>query len=160
MDHDELPSGKHGSSISAPIMKNLHSVRNSELVCSNPNFLHRAFSLVEVLAAIAIIGIVTFLAIPNLLKIKDDGEKNLAISRAEALNMAMASYLQANGQAAAVAAWPADDDDRYAALTPYVAFAPADLDDYLPAGYTVALPSALIPLTKATLSKGGTPFEY
>ncbi len=113
-----------------------------------------AFSLVEVLAAIAIIGIITFLAIPNILRIKEDGEQSLAVSRAEALNMAMASYLQANGVASAASVWSAasDNDARYALLTPYVAFAPASLDDYMPTGYSVTLPSSLSPLTKATLS--------
>lgn len=113
-----------------------------------------AFSLVEVLAAIAVIGIITFLAIPNLLRIKEDGERNLAISRAETLNLAMASYLQANGETAATAGWSAATDTaaRYALIDDYVAFAPASLSTYLPAGYSVTLPASLTPLTKATLT--------
>jgi type II secretory pathway pseudopilin PulG len=117
---------------------------------------------VEVLAAIAIIGIITFLAIPNILRIKQDGEQSLAVSRAEALNMAMASYLQANGQASAVSVWSGamDNDARYALLTSYVAFAPADLDDYMPTGYTISLPSSLSPLTKATLTGPSGAISY
>lgn len=122
--------------------------------CKTPRRIFRAFSLVEVLAAIAIIGIITFLAIPNILRIKEDGEQSLAVSRAEALNMAMASFLQANGVASAVSVWSAasDDDARYALLTPYVAFAPSSRAEYMPAGYEVTLPESISPLRdKATL---------
>tara|TARA_B110000305_G_C19321628_1_gene579240 strand:+ start:371 stop:817 length:447 start_codon:yes stop_codon:yes gene_type:complete len=47
----------------------------------------RGFSLVEVLAAVGIIGIIAFLAIPNIVAIKEDSETNLAISRAEAAKL-------------------------------------------------------------------------
>lgn len=123
--------------------------------------LSRAFSLVEVLAAIAVIGIITFLAIPNLLRIKEDGERNLAISRAETLNLAMASYVQANGQTTASAAWTGfSNDQRYEAINDYVAFAPASLSTYLPAGYSVTLPASLTPLTKATLTGPSGAINY
>lgn len=114
----------------------------------------RAFSLVEVLAAIAIISIVTFLAIPNLLQIKTDGERSLAISRAETLNLAMASYIQVTGQAAATNNWSTagDTDGRYTLIAPYAAFAPTNIDSYFPSGYSAALPSTISPLTKATLT--------
>ena len=64
------------------------------------------FSLVEVLAAVAIIGIITFLAIPNIVAVKQDSETNMAISRAEALNIALVSYVQANGHENANEYWP------------------------------------------------------
>ncbi len=70
---------------------------------SNP--LRKAFSLVEVLAAVSIIGIIAFLAIPNIIAIKKDSERNLAISRAEAVNMAIVSYIQSNGKSAVAPGW-------------------------------------------------------
>lgn len=108
-------------------------------------FRDRGFSLVEVLAAIAIIGIVTFLAIPNLVQIQQDGEDRLAQSRAEALNMAIASYIQANGSAAP---WTGTDAEKYANyLRPYVAFAPSTLADYTPSGYGFNFPNNLTSLS-------------
>jgi len=79
-----------------------------------------AFSMVEVLAAVAIIGVITFLAIPNIIRVKQDGENNLARARAESLNMAIASFVQANGGAAAQTNWSgnATSTARYALLAP------------------------------------------
>lgn len=113
----------------------------------------RAFSLVEVLAAVAIIGIITFLAIPNIIRIKSDGEQSLAISRAEALNMAMASYIQAYGYSTATNQWAtyATDSSKYGTLTPYIAFAPA-YDGYMPGGYTFTFSS----LTNKVVLRNGT----
>jgi len=112
----------------------------------------RAFSLVEVLAAIAIIGIITFLAIPNIVRIKEDGERHLAIARAEALNMAAASYIQAQGAATATNAWAGmSEADRYTTLSSYLAYAPAAMTNYMPGGYTAVLTNTLVPLTKVGL---------
>lgn len=107
-------------------------------------FKSRGFSFVEVLAAIAIIGIVTFLAIPNLIQIKQDGENKLAVSRAEALNMAIASYIQANGK---TASWPTANADRYLAIRPYLSFAPTNLSSYTPSGYGFFFPANLTSLS-------------
>lgn len=113
-----------------------------------------AFSLVEVLAAIAIIGIITFLAIPGIVRVKEDSERTLAIARAEALNMAMASYLQVHGAPVATANWDdtTSNAERYTLVRPYLAFAPADVANYLPTGYTATLPVDLLPLQKAALA--------
>jgi len=113
-----------------------------------------AFSLVEVLAAVALIGIITFLALPNIVRIKQDSEESLAISRAEALNLSMASFIQAHGQTAASSLWTSTaDSNRYPdLLAPYLAYAPAAFTDYMPGGYTATLPSSLLPLSKVTVS--------
>ena len=120
------------------------------------------FSLVEVLAAVGIIGIISFLALPNIIAIKADSERNLAISRAESLNMAIASYVQAKGRTAAIATWSglANDNARYAQLSPYLAFAPDTLSDFQPGGFTIDIPDDLTKLTKSVLKEGTTTIKY
>ena len=88
-----------------------------------------AFSLVEVLAAITIIGIITFLAVPNIVRVKQDSEDNLARARAESLNMAMAAYVQAVGTNAAQSSWSAagSDSARYLLVRQYIAFSESSL---------------------------------
>ena len=122
----------------------------------------RAFSLVEVLAAVALIGILVFLALPNIVQVKTDSETHLAVARAEALNLAMASYVQSVGSTSASSNWSgaADDQARYVLVSPYLAYAPTNLTDYMPAGYTATLPTSVVPLTKAGLLKSSTPISY
>jgi prepilin-type N-terminal cleavage/methylation domain-containing protein len=117
---------------------------------------HRAFSLVEVLAAITIIGIITFLAVPNIVRVKQDGEDNLARARAEALNMAMAAYVQAVGTNTAQGNWAAagNDDARYLLIRQYIAFSETTRTLYTPNGYTNTLPSAISPLTTKVIVTG------
>ncbi|MEM9283127.1 MAG: type II secretion system protein [Verrucomicrobiota bacterium] len=113
----------------------------------------RGFSLVEVLAAVGIIGIIAFLAIPNIVAIKQDSERNLAVSRAEALNMAIVSYIQSNGKDNVSSAWStANDQTRYTNLIPYLSFAPANLTEFTPNGYSIALPTNLNALSKSVLT--------
>ncbi|MBE2204258.1 MAG: prepilin-type N-terminal cleavage/methylation domain-containing protein [Chthoniobacterales bacterium] len=120
---------------------------------------HPAFSLVEVLAAITIIGIITFLAVPNIVRVKQDAEENLARARAEALNMAIAAYVQALGTNTAQSNWSGagNDSARYLLIAPYIAFAETNLTAFTPAGYTNTLPTAISPLTtKVRLSGPGS----
>lgn len=116
-----------------------------------------AFSLVEVLAAVGIIGIIAFLAIPNIVAIKQDSERNLAISRAEAVNMAVVSYVQANGKDNVATSWTSQtNQQRYNNLIPYLSFAPATVVEFTPAGYTITLPTDLNALTKSVLVETAT----
>ena len=112
-----------------------------------------AFSLVEVLAAVAIIGVITFLALPNIITVRQDAEQNLAITRAKALNMATAAFIQSRGRVNAETAWSAkaSDAERYTLLSPFLAFAPLTLADYMPKFYTVEMENNFSPLRKATL---------
>tara|TARA_R110000850_G_scaffold185992_9_gene311926 strand:+ start:1566 stop:1961 length:396 start_codon:yes stop_codon:yes gene_type:complete len=124
---------------------------------NSPTPANRAFSLVEVLAAVGIIGIIAFLAIPNIIAIKQDSERNLAISRAEAINMATVSYIQSNGRANVATGWtPLADQQRYSLLVPYLSFAPINLADYTPNGYSIVLPLDLNALSKSVLTDTST----
>lgn len=127
-----------------------------------PSTVKTAFSLIEVLAAVAIIGIITFIAIPNIVRIKEESERSLAVSRAEALNLGMASFIQANGRTAASSLWSAAEsqNSKYTLIAPYLAFAPEDLDNYMPEGYSATLPESLLPLTKTTLTGPSGTLSY
>ncbi len=121
-----------------------------------------AFSLVEVLAAITIIGIITFLAVPNIVRVKQDGEDNLARARAETLNMAIASLIQNRGTTTAQSDWTGANsaDDKYALLTPYMAFAESTLTAFLPAGYSITFPDSISPPSKVGLSGPSGTLQY
>ena len=107
----------------------------------------------EVLAAVAIIGIITFLAMPNIIAVKQDSENNLAISRAEALNIALVTFVQTNGHGNAVEYWGQRnrDQERYEMLKSYMAFAPNSLDQYMPLGYRLQFPNSIEVLSKVSL---------
>jgi len=95
----------------------------------------RAFSLVEVLAAVAIIGIIVFLALPNVIQAKRDTEEQVVITRAEALNMSISSFITANGRSNAGSLWTGDHAAKYLIVKGYMAYAPTVLTDYQPSGY-------------------------
>lgn len=116
-----------------------------------------AFSLVELLASVAIIGIIAFLAIPHISNMRADGERNLAIARAEALNMGIASLIQTRGRTQAVLDWAGKTDaQRYDLLRPYLGFAEASLTAYLPSGYDVDFPDIASGTLNKVILKGAT----
>ena len=121
----------------------------------------RGFSLIEMLSAVAIIGIISFLAIPNLVKMRSDSERNIAIARAESINMAMATYIQVRGRTQAATDWAgvSTGQAKYALVAPYLAFSEANLTDYIPNGYTVTF-NTIDPLKKVTLKQGSTTIAY
>jgi type II secretory pathway pseudopilin PulG len=135
--------------------------RYQQLVLRRKSHPKAGFSLVEVLVMLVVIGTIVFLAVPNIVQVRQDSEDNLARSRAEALNVAAAAYYQAAGTQAAAAAWSAagSDEARYTLVAPYLAYAPGSLSAFMPSGYSVSFSSD--PLrTKASLSRGGTALPY
>ena len=114
------------------------------------------------LAAVAIIGIISFLALPNLIKVRSDSEKNMAIARAEAVNMAMATMVQTRGRTQAASDWTANgtNDSRYTLVAPYLSYAESSRANYMPNGYTIEFPTAIDPLRKVTLRQGTTAINY
>jgi len=117
------------------------------------------FSLVEVLAAVAIIGIIVFIAIPNVVQSRRDAEEHFAIGRAEALNSSMSQYIQANGRANAGVAWAGKSNaERFSLIKGYLAYAPTAMGDYQPNGYTFTLPATPDARVAITRDNGtGTP---
>ena len=121
----------------------------------------RGFSLIEMLSAVAIIGVISFLAIPNLVKMRSDSERNLAITRAESINMAMATFIQVRGRTQAAADWTGatTSQTKYALVAPYLSFSESNLTDYIPNGYSVTF-NSIDPLKKVTLKQGTTTLSY
>ena len=109
--------------------------------------------MVELLAAVAIMGVIAFMAIPSVTKMRSDGERNLAISRAETLNIAMASFLQAEGRSRAENQWQAAAGNaaKYNLLRPYLAFSEDTLLRYLPSGYNINFSTSVVALQKTVL---------
>ena len=121
----------------------------------------RGFSLVEMLAAVAIIGVISFLALPNLIKMRGDAERNLAVARCESINMSMATYIQVRGRTQAVTDFTAaaTAQAKYALFAPYLSFSETNLTDYIPNGYTITF-NTIDPLKKVTLKQGTTVIAY
>jgi prepilin-type N-terminal cleavage/methylation domain-containing protein len=117
---------------------------------SHPDRRRRGFSLIEALATVAIIGIITFLAIPNIVKMRSDGERNMAVARAEAFNLGIAAYVQSMGVASAAADWGSlNADARFGRVRPFLAFAPAQLSDFVSSPYS-------LDVANYTISSSGT----
>ena len=122
-----------------------------------------AFSLVELLVVITVLGIVLFFAFPNIIQVKSDSEKDLAKARAETLNLAAAAYFQAVGNNVASTNWAGKTaEQRYQLITPYIAFPSASLSNFLPSSdYSVTFDASAPHKVKATLmGPGSTNIPY
>lgn len=112
--------------------------------------------MVEMLAAVAIMGVIAFLAIPAVSKMRLDSERHLAIARSEALNIAQASYIQAVGRSRAEQEWGArNNTQRYDLIRPYLAFSEPTLLAYMPSGYSITFGPSAAAMEKAVLRGPG-----
>jgi prepilin-type N-terminal cleavage/methylation domain-containing protein len=122
----------------------------------------RGFSMVEMLACVAIIGIISFLAVPSITRMRTDSERNLAIARAESLNLAQATLIQVRGRSQAALDWSgaSSNEAKYTLLRPYLSYAETSLTAFLPAGYSLSFPASITTMTKASLSgpSGNIPY--
>lgn len=120
---------------------------------SPPRPRRRGFSMVEMIACVSIIGIVAFLAIPSITRMRSDSERNLAISRAESLNLAMSTYIQVVGRSQAGLNWTAaaSSTAKYDLIRPYLAYSESTLTAYLPQDYSITFPTSITSMTKAAL---------
>lgn len=114
----------------------------------------RGFSLVEMMACVSIIGIIAFMAIPSVTRMRSDSERNLAIARAESLNLAQANLIQVRGRTQASLEWTAagSNDAKFALLRPYLSFAETTLTAYMPSGYSITFPPSITTMMKAGLT--------
>ena len=122
-----------------------------------------AFSLVELLVVIAVLGVILFFAFPNIVQVKSDSEKELAKARTEALNLAAAAYFQAIGPAAAGTNWSGKtSEQRYSLIKAYLAFPATTLSNFLPSSdYSVTFDASAPHKVKATLlGPGSTDIPY
>jgi prepilin-type N-terminal cleavage/methylation domain-containing protein len=129
------------------------------------NSTRQAFSLLELLVVIVVLGVVLYFAFPNIVQMRRDSEDNLARARAEMLNLAAAAYFQAVGdRPTARANWAAvgSDEARYSTLLkPYIAFPSASLAEFMPStDYTVVFDPEDPLLNKAELFGPGGQISY
>lgn len=120
-----------------------------------------AFSLVELLVVITVLGVIMYFAFPNVIRVRSDSEKEAAKARAEALNIAAAAYFQAGGTSAASSWGGLNDAARYQALMPYIAFPAPSLGEFMPSSeYSVTFNPTSPHKIKATLTGPGGTIAY
>lgn len=99
-----------------------------------------AFTLVELLVVLFIIGVLLLVGVPNMMRGKADAEQAQVVAKARQLNTAKLSYIAATDRQTAAADWARwGDEERYQALRPYLGFPPADLATYTTPGYRLVL---------------------
>jgi len=113
----------------------------------------QGFSLVEMMASVAIIGIIAFLAIPSISRMREDSEKNLAIARAESLNVAQATLVQVKGRTQADLDWrnAGSNDAKYLLLLPYLSYAESTRTLFVPSGWNVTFDNDINAMRKVRL---------
>jgi len=110
----------------------------------NPTSRQRGFTLLELILALSLAGLLTWLIVPGYTGLKNAANDEEAIARACMLQTAKTSWMRDVGQSA-FDTWSAavSDADKYAVLKPYVGIARdyATLSDFTPFGYNYGLNS-------------------
>lgn len=89
-----------------------------------------AFSLLELLIVVAVLGTLATIIIPSVSGAREAAQRQRAIARAEALNLAQVRLKLASPSAATDWTAAGSDAARYLLLVPHLSFAPATLTDY------------------------------
>jgi prepilin-type N-terminal cleavage/methylation domain-containing protein len=120
----------------------------------------RGFTLVEILIAVVVIGVLGYVLSPNSSKSKYAGELAVMKARAAMLNAAQSQYLEANGVNTGLSVWSAQgsSEAQYQLIKPYIQFSPATLSTYVLAGWSISF--ANDPRNAVTLQNGGTTVNY
>ena len=117
-------------------------------------FLNRTTEwLVMLIGAALVWAAIAWVSLRSTITIIEEGE-NPGIARAEAINIAAASFIQSVGRGNAVQAWRSAEGDqgRYELLSPILAHAPAIITEYMPDGYSIELwPELQPPFSKVRL---------
>lgn len=120
----------------------------------------KAFTLIEVLVAVAVIGILLFMALPNSAKVKSTAEDNSMKMRAMAMTTAKIEFVRDAGITTAASAWTnaPTNQAKYDLLRAYIQYAPATLQDYSTLGYSID-PGATVN-DPVILYRGTDPINY
>jgi hypothetical protein len=124
-----------------------------------PGARRSGLTIVEAVGMTILLGLMAGLSCPAINGLRQSGLNQQAIGVAQTLNQAQQTY--GLRVANAEVTWEAapDSASKYQLIWQYVPFATANLSDYQPAGYTMALGSTLS--TKIVITgPGGTVLPY
>lgn len=117
-----------------------------------------AFTLIEGLMTIAILGIITTLAFPKIHGVLDAGHDKQAVAKAHVLNAAKQSFKMRSNTALQEYASAGNDVAKYNLVHTYIPLSAANLKDFLPKGYALEMGDSLdVPIG---LKKGSKTISY
>ncbi len=121
----------------------------------------RAFTLVEVLTAVVIVGLLAMMLTANSSRQRSATEVAVMKMRAGTLNQAQASYIEeVGGAVTALANWTAqpNDEARYQLIRHNLQFPPATLSSFVINGFSITFASD--PRFAVVLQQGSTVIPY
>lgn len=112
---------------------------------------NKGFTLLEIVVAVFLVGILATLAVRNLSAAKSSSEEQSMRQKAVELNNYMGEYITSQSVRRAVTKWSGkSNDERYQLLRPFMQFSNETLDKYVLDGYSVTFPDD--PRQQVTLS--------